>query len=166
MSKNSNKDTRAPINQQESVNKLTDKDKIRMAMGKQLKLDASYYINHPNYAGMAWRWCPDDEVDTYLDIGMRLTPRRSDRTAVKHINSDVSEWVCVAVKNDMKNYLLHMPQEEYDMYFTQPKAARRAELEQAMTRGKVEADDQAAGGGLKTYAGKIGAEGAGYNPVR
>lgn len=155
-----NKENRAPINQKENINKLSDDDKIRMAMGKHKKLDATYYQSLPEYQGMSWRWENDDKVDQYLDIGMQLTPRRADRTGNRQINNDLSEWECRSVGNGMKAYLLHMPSSDYKKYFTDPKAARRADLERAMTGGK--ADDDGVGAGLQTYGGKIGD----HNPIR
>ena len=54
--KGEGKNVRAPIGEESDVNKLSHEDKVRMATGKQLRLDASFYERLPEYQGKQLFW--------------------------------------------------------------------------------------------------------------
>jgi len=172
MSKNDNKDIRSPIGQEADEHKFSDAEKMRIATGRQGVLSADYYIHLPEYKDMAWRWVhySTGDVDRALDLGMLMTHKRKDRIAApKGLHGEnTSEWERKAVGSvDGKPeyaYLMHMPKDEYQKYFLQPNIDRNAEIDRAMGLGEISAEDKAVGGGLKTYAGKIGEES--HNPIR
>jgi hypothetical protein len=170
MSKNGNKQMKAPVGEQEDVNKLSDDEKMRMATGRQGVLDAGHYMRMPEYRGMKWAWFHrnDGSLDRALDLGMNLTPVRTDRVQRKGLGGEMSEWACKAVgsiegKTELA-YLCHMPADEYKKYFVDPGRARQSEIDTAMGLGVVSDSAKDAGGGLQTYAGKI-SEGD-HNPIR
>lgn len=162
--KNTNKSIRQPINEQESVNKMTDAEKVRVATGKQARLDVDHYLRDPQYAGMTFFLCSteDGDVDRWLGLGARPIPRKSKATQVyKGLNDNIaSEWAVfpgVGVDhagNSVANYLLMLPEDEYHKLRVQPKLDRNKAILDALGQGKITEESKAMPQvtGLKTYA--------------
>lgn len=175
MSKNESKDFRPPVGEQESVNKMTDKEKLRVVTGRQGRLNADYYLGLPEYKGhtLFYRHDNDGSIDMALDVGAQLVPKRKSHSPrYKGVNDrGTSEYACVpGVMMDQGHpvtaYLLAMPDEEYEKYFINPVKQRNQDIQNAMGLGKISPEDQEIGGGLKTYAGKIGEEEHQSNLIR
>jgi len=156
--KDGDKNIRAPIGEEKSVNKLSQTEKIRLAMGKQTRLDASFYERLPEYQDMQLFWENDTDgaVEKWLELGAQPVPRKS--RSVKSYegitDSSVSQWEVRQVGAGVKCYLMFMPADEYQALRIDPKEARNAELTQAMGIGKVSEDARVMPGvkGIKTYA--------------
>jgi len=175
MSKQTNKDVRAPIAHQEDVNKVSDDEKHRIAYGRVSVLDASYYQRLPEYQGHTLRWFSDRDgtLERAMDLGMQLVPARTDRVRSKALHGDdTCEWERKAVGSEeghtVYNYLCHMPTDEYEKYFLGPQRKRQQDIDDAMKMGRVSSDSPDAklpgGGEIGTYAAR--ADSAGFNPVR
>lgn len=173
--KEADKNVRQPIGEQDDVNKISDDEKMCMATGRQGILDFSYYTKLPQYEKMAWRLVSDadGDLDKCLDLGMKLTELRKNRTARQQVEKDdrVSEWVRKAVGAiggvTEFLYLCHMPEDEYHTYFIQPNRDRQALINNAIGMGKTDAVTegiaQIKGGDIPTYAAKI--EEGSYNKI-
>jgi len=157
------KNVRAPIGGESSVNKMGQADKVRMAMGKQLRLDASYYERLPEYEDMQLFWENDTDgaVEKWLHLGAELVPRKN--KSLKHFKGFTdraeSEWECVPVGStdsgqQMLAYLLFMPATDYQTLRVDPKEARNSEILDALGMGKSQAEGSVMSNvkGIKTYA--------------
>ncbi len=161
--KGAEKNIRAPIGEEPDINKLSQADKVRMATGKQLNLDASFYERLPEYQGMQLFYENDENgaVEKWLHLGAELVPRRN--KSLKEFkgftDQATSEWECTPVGsnasgNPMLCYLLFMPAEEYQALRVAPKEQRNEEILDALGMGKSQADGQVMSNvkGIKTYA--------------
>lgn len=161
--KGADKNIRAPIGEESDINKLSQADKVRMATGKQLNLDASFYERLPEYQDMQLFYENDENgaVEKWLHLGAELVPRRN--KSLKEFKGFTdqasSEWECTPVGTDatgkpMLCYLLFMPAEEYQVLRVDPKENRNAEVLEALGMGKSQAEGQVMSNvkGLKTYA--------------
>ena len=157
------KDIREPIGEEASVNKLSQSDKIRMAIGKQLRLDASFYERLPEYQDMQlfWENDVDGAVEKWLHLGAELVPRRN--KSLKHFKGFTdraeSEWECVPVGSTdsgqpMLCYLLFMKAEEYHALRIKPKEDRNSEILDALGMGKPQVENKVMPNvqGIRTYA--------------
>jgi len=159
-------DVRPPIGESDTDVKLTatESSKIRAATGRNLRMDASYYLGLPEYKDMTlfWKHDNDGSIDVALDLGAQLVPKRKSRVPqYKGVNDrGTSEYECKpGVYMDqgypVTAYLMAMPKEEYHKYYIQPNRDRNAELQEALTRGQVDAKAKAVGSALETYAANI-----------
>lgn len=161
--KGAEKNIRAPIGEEPNINKLSQADKVRMATGKQLNLDASFYERLPEYQDMQLFYENDENgaVEKWLHLGAELVPRRN--KSLKEFkgftDQATSEWECSPVGTDatgkaMLCYLLFMPAKEYQMLRIDPKVQRNEEILDALGMGKSQADGAVMSNvkGIKTYA--------------
>jgi len=161
--KKAEKNIRAPIGEEPDVNKLSQAEKVRMATGKQLNMDASFYERLPEYQGMQLFWENDENgaVERWLHLGAELVPRKN--KSLKEFKGFTdqasSEWECVPVGANssggaMLAYLLFMPAEEYQALRVDPKEARNNEILDALGMGKSQAEGAVMSNvkGIKTYA--------------
>jgi len=161
--KEQDKDIRAPIGRETTVSKLSQEEKIRLATGKQLRMDASFYERLDEYKNMQLFWENDEDgaVEKWLHLGAELVPRRN--KSLKHFKGFTdraeSEWECVPVGSKTTGqpllaYLLFMPKEDYHALRIAPKEQRNQEILDALRVGKSQADGQIMPNvkGLKTYA--------------
>jgi hypothetical protein len=171
--KNANKNIRAPLGEETTVNQMSQSDKIRMATGKQARLDASFYARLPEYQGkqLFWENDIDGQVEKWLHLGAELVPRRS--KSLKHFKGFTdraeSEWECVPTGGDgngnqMLTYLLVMDAEDYQSLRIDPKNARNQEILDALGHGKSQTDQIMPNvKGLKTYAPNLPTGGRGFD---
>ena len=161
--KGENKNIRAPIGEESSVNKLSQDAKIRMAMGKQMRLDASFYERLPEYQGkqLFWENRVDGAVEKWLHLGAALVSRKSKSLKEYKGFTDKaeSEWECVPVGSDDSGqpimcYLLVMDAEEYQSLRIDPKKQRNGEILEALGMGKSQAEGAVMSNvkGIRTYA--------------
>jgi hypothetical protein len=161
--KGADKDIRAPIGEEAATNKMSQGDKIRMATGKQLNLDASFYERLPKYQSMQLFYENDENgaVERWLHIGAELVPRQSKSLKEFKGFTDraTSEWECTPVGTDATGkpllcYLLFMPAEDYQTLRVAPKENRNAEILGALGMGKSQAEGAVMPNvkGIKTYA--------------
>ncbi len=161
--KEAGKNVRAPIGEEAATNKMSQSDKVRMATGKQLNLDASFYERLPEYEGMQLFYENDENgaVEKWLHLGAALVPRRSKSLKVFKGFTDraTSEWECTPVGTDATGkpllcYLLFMPAEDYQSLRVAPKEARNGEILDALGMGKSQAEGSVMSNvkGIKTYA--------------
>lgn len=161
--KENDKNIRAPIGQESSVNKMSKADKQRMAMGKQLRLDASFYVSLPEYEDMQLFWENDTDggVDKWLHLGAELVPRKN--KSLKEFKGftdrSMSEWECVPVGSTDAGqpilcYLLFMPKETYYELRVEPKEIRNKEILDALGIGRAPdtAKVMPTVKGIRTYA--------------
>ena len=163
------KDTRAPMGEESTVNKITDAEKTRMAMGPQLRIDTSHYERMPEYQDMQlFGALSDGDVDRWIALGAKPVPRASKAGIIyKGINDRMdSEYqiypaVSVVEGRPIDMFLLFMPKEEYQKYKIDPIDHRNAEIRKAMGIGKADTDGEAVMTnvkGLKTYAPNVSAD--------
>jgi len=161
--KEQNKNIRPPIGEEKDINKLSKADKIRMATGKQLRLDVSFYSRLPEYENMTLFLEEDRNgaVERWLHIGASLVPRRSKSLVSFKGFTDrpESEWACFPVGSDeagntLMNFLMFMPKEEYYALRIAPKEARNKEILEALGHGRVAEGERVMPGvsGIRTYA--------------
>ena len=161
--KEGDKNIRAPIGDEVVTNKLSQSDKVRMATGKQLNLDASFYERLPEYEGMQLFYENDENgaVEKWLHLGAGLVKRRSKSLKEFKGFTDraTSEWECTPVGTDNTGkpllcYLLFMPAEDYQALKIDPKEARNKEILTALGMGKSQAEGAVMSNvkGIKTYA--------------
>ena len=177
------KETRAPIGEQSSINKMTDAEKARVAIKTSLRLDADHYLRMPEYQDMQLFWASSDkgEVDKWISLGAQPVPRKTKAAKVyKGINDgSTSEYEMVPAVSVIEgvainNFLLFMTKEDYQKYRIDPKEARNAEIRTAMGIGKANlgGEGDKAGSvmpgvkGLKTYAPVVGGEGRGLDVIQ
>jgi hypothetical protein len=163
-SKNSNKEIRQEVGDQTHVNKMTDAEKVRVAIGKQSRLDASQYLRDPENEGYTLFWCSTEngEVDKWLGLGAEPVRAKSKAAKVyKGLNDNIaSEYACVPgvgvdeAGNAVTNYLLKLPEEEYEKLRIQPKLSRNHAILEALGVGRIEEESKTMPQvkGLKTYA--------------
>lgn len=177
MTKNANKNTRAPIGEQSSVNKMTDAEKTRVATGQQVRLDVEHYLRMPEYQDKVLFWASTDkgDVDRWLSLGAQPVPRRTKAAKVyKGINDRCdSEYemvpsVSVIEGVAIDNYLLFMTKEDYQKFRVDPNMNRNAEIRRAMGIGKADEDARVMPSvrGLKTYAPHVSSENTGLEVAR
>ncbi len=167
------KNTRAPIGEETTVNKLSQSEKVRMATGKQLRLDASFYQRLPEYKDKTLFWENDEDgaVERWLHLGAELVPRKS--KSLKHFKGFTdrteSEWECVPVGSKTGGqpllcYLLFMPEKDYHSLRIEPKEVRNKEILDAMGIGKApeESRTMPTVTGIKTYAPNLPTGGKGF----
>jgi len=170
--KNAGKNIRPPVGVEATANKLSQADKIRMATGKQLRLDASFYERLPEYSEMQLFWENDEDgaVERWLHLGAALVPRKS--KSLKHFKGFTdraeSEWECVPVGttntgNTLLCYLLFLPKDEYHALRIAPKEQRNQEVMAALGQGKAPEDAKVMGSvtGIQTYAPNLPTGGKG-----
>lgn len=165
MSRHNDKQERAPIGTQTTVNKMTDTEKHRNVIGQQKRINYDHYLEMPEYKDMQLFIAHSDgDVDRWLAAGAQPVPRASQSQRIfKGINDRMqSEYqiypaVSVIDGHPIDAFLLFMPKEDYNRVKIEPLQNRQAELERAMGIGK--SDD---GGavmpnvkGLKTYAPNV-----------
>lgn len=161
--KEGDKDIRAPIGEEPDINKLSQEDKIRMATGKQRRLDSSFYERLPEYQDkqLFWENDLDGAVEKWLHLGAELVRRKS--KSLKHFKGftdrAASEWECVPVGSSdtgqpIMCYLLSMDAKEYHALRIAPKEARNNELLEALGMGKAQVEGKVMPTvhGIKTYA--------------
>ena len=161
--KGENKNIRAPIGEESSVNKLSQDAKIRMAMGRQMRLDSSFYEQLPEYLDMQLfrENDTDGAVEKWLHLGAELVPRKS--KSLKHFkgfgDQSQSEWECTPVGTDDTGrtilcYLLFMPKEDYQALRIDPKKQRNGEILEALGMGRSQAEGAVMSNvkGIRTYA--------------
>lgn len=172
-SKNQDKNIRAPIGEETTVNKLSHEEKVRMASGKQLRLDASFYQRLPEYKEMTLFWENDEDgqVEKWLHLGASLVQRQSKslKTFKGFTDRAESEWECVPVGSKTGGqpllcYLLSMPDDEYHALRIAPKETRNKEILTALGIGKVQDDAKVMPKvtGIKTYAPNLPTGGKGF----
>jgi hypothetical protein len=169
--KSENKNIRAAIGEETTVNKMSMPDKVRLATGRQARLDASFYQKLPQYQDMQlfWKSDKDGEVERWLHLGAELVPRlnKSLKNFKGFTDKEQGEWECVPVGGGELNYLLFMPYEDYQALVVKPKEDRNQEILDAMGIGK--ADDGARNmpevKGIKTYAPNLITGGKGFEQV-
>ena len=159
------RETRAPIGEQSSVNKMNDAEKTRMAMGPQLRIDTSHYERMEEYKGMQlFGALSDGDVDRWLALGAKPVPRVSKSSAIyKGINDrmdteyQVYPAVSVVEGRPIDMFLLFMPVEDYKKFKIDPLEKRNQEIRAAMGIGKVDSEAQVMSNvkGLKTYAPNV-----------
>jgi len=168
---------RAPIGQQSSVNKMTDQEKVRVAVKNSLRMDVDHYLRMPKYAEMQLFWASTDkgEVDKWLSLGAQPVPRETKAGKVykginDRINSEYEMVPAVSVVDGIAidNYLLFMTKEDYKTYRIDPKEARNAEIRAAMGIGKADDDARVMPSvkGLKTYAPNVSQGNTGLEVAR
>ena len=168
--KNQNKDIRAPIGGEETVNKMTQSERVRMAQGKQMRLDASFYNRLPEYEGhtLFWESTHNGDVEKWLHLGAELVPRRSKslKEYKGFTDQSISEWECVPVDKDdggnvIYNYLLSLESDDYHALRIAPKEQHNKEMVDALGRGKTEEQVMPHVKGLQTYAPNLPTGGKG-----
>ena len=173
MAKN-DKNTRAPIGEQSSVNKMTDAEKSRVAIKTSMRLEVDHYLRMPEYQDMQLFWASTDkgEVDKWLSLGAQPVPRKTQAAKIyKGINDRCnSEYEMVPAVSVIEgipidNYLLFMTKEDYQKLRIDPKEARNAEIRAAMGIGKAnEGQESTVMPGvkdLKTYAPNVSQQSTG-----
>lgn len=171
--KNANKDIRQPVGMEESVHKMSESERIRLATGKQARLDASFYASMPEYRDkqLFWENDIDGQVEKWLHLGAELVPRRN--KSLKHFegftDKSDSQWECVPTGADgnggqMMTYLLFMDKDEYQRLRIDPKNARNKEITNQLGIGVSQADGPVMPNvkGLKTYAPNLPTGGRGF----
>lgn len=161
--KGQGKDVREPVGKEAASTALSQKEKVRMAMGAQTTIDSTFYENMPEYEGMQLFYENDEkgQVEKWLHLGAILIPRRS--KSLQHFKGFTdraeSEWECVPVGKDGSGktimcYLLGLPIDEYHALRIAPKEQRNQEILNAMGMGKIREEDNIMSNvtGLKTYA--------------
>lgn len=161
-----NKNTREPIGNQSSVNKMDDAEKTRMAIGPQLRIDTRHYEMMTEYADMQlFGALSDGDVDRWLALGAKPVPRVSkSQTIYKGINDRMStEYqvypaVSVVEGRPIDMFLLFMPKEDYQKYKIDPLNLRNEQIRAAMGIGLVDEEARVMSNvkGLKTYAPNVG----------
>lgn len=172
--KNANKDVRAPVGIEQDVNKLSQSEKVRLATGKQARLDASFYNRLPEYQGKTLFWENDQDgtVEKWLSLGAELVLRRSASGKIYkgfNDNRGVSEWECRPVGSDGRGgtlmaYLLVMTDEDYHALRIAPHDQRNQDVLDALGLGKANVDERVMPQvkGLKTYAPNLPTGGRGF----
>ena len=160
--KNQDKNIRPPIGEESAINKMSQSDKVRMATGKQMRLDATFYEQLPEYREMQlfWENDMDGAVERWLHLGAELVPRRN--KSLKYFKGFTdraeSEWECVPVgSNDSGQpilcYLLFMLASDYQTLRIAPKEERNKEILKALGMGKSQTDAVMSNvEGIQTYA--------------
>ena len=170
------KNIRAPIGQEENINKMSQKDRVRMAMGKQATLDLSFYNSLPEYQGKTLFWENDQngQVEKWLQLGAELVKRRS--SAQKEFkgvtDKSLSEWESRPVGPDgsggkLVAYALSLDSDDYHALRIAPKEARQEEIMEALGAGKANLTEKVMPGvtGLKTYAPNLPTGGKGLEII-
>jgi len=170
------RESRAPIGNQTTVNKMTDAEKTRMAIGPQLRIDTSHYEQMEDYRGMQlFGALSDGDVDRWLALGAKPVPRVSKAGKIyKGINDrldteyQIYPAVSVVDGRPVDMFLLYMPKEDYDKYKLEPLRKRNEEIKQAMGIGRIDEDSRVMSNvkGLKTYAPNVGGGETGLSTVR
>lgn len=171
--KEQDKDVRAPIGEESNVNKMSTEEKIRMATGKQTRLDASFYQRLPEYQGMQLFWENDEDgaVEKWLHLGAELVKRRSKslKSFKGFTDRAESDWECVPVGSKTGGqpllcYLLFMPVEDYNSLRIEPKEARNKEILDKLGIGKASEESKVMSNvsGIKTYAPNLPTGGTGF----
>ena len=171
--KENDKNVRAPIGEEAATNKMSHTDKGRMATGKQLNLDASFYERLLEYDGMKLFYENDENgaVEKSLHLCASLVPRRN--KSLKEFKGFTdrasSDWECTPVGTDSAGkpllcYLLFMPAEEYHALKVAPKEARNGEILDALGMGKSQTEGAVMSNvkGIKTYAPNLPTGGKGF----
>jgi len=165
---------RKTVTDDQAIGKSLDKlDKIRMATGKQRRLDADYYAAQPKYQDKQLMWVNDmdGEVQKWLQLGASLVPRENKtmREWEGFTDKATSKWECVqGVGVDQGGtpidaYLLFMDAEEYNEIKIEPLRQRQAEISRSMGMGEASREGNE---DLQTYAPELPTGGRGYNQVR
>jgi len=170
------KTTRAPIGEQSEINKMTDKEKARVAIGHTKRLDADHYLRMPEYQDKVLFWAlSNGEADKWLSLGAQPVPRKTKAGKVyKGINDRInSEWeivpsVSVIEGTPIDAFLLFMTKEDYEMYRVNPVRNRNEEIREAMGIGVVDDDARVMPSvkGLKSYAPHVSNENRGLEVRR
>jgi len=170
------KETREPIGNQSSVNKMDDAEKTRMAIGPQLRIDTHHYEMMPEYEDMQlFGALSDGDVDRWLALGAKPVPRVSkSNTIYKGINDrmdteyQVYPAVSVIEGRPIDMFLLFMPKEDYQKFKIDPLNKRNEEIRTAMGIGIVDEEARVMPNvkGLKTYAPNVGEGETGLNIKR
>ncbi len=148
--------------------------KIRMAQGKQRRLDASYYENLPEYQNKSFMWINDmdGDVEKWLHLGAELVPRqnKSMRYYEGFTDRAASEWEMVpGVGSDDKGntitaYLLMMDADLYHQLKIQPQADKNNHIRNAMGVN-IDSESKKLGGGLQTYSPNLPTGGQGFQQI-
>jgi hypothetical protein len=165
--KNENKNIRSELGAEESPHKMSKSEEIRVATGKQMRLDWSHYRRLPEYDGFTLFGCNDEngEVDSWLQLGAEPVKRRAkSRKIFPGLNDkSTSEYEYVEVGKDeagnpIKCYLLSMPEERYHELKIGPQNTRNQAIRESMGMGVMDNDGQGKVmphiGGIRTYAPK------------
>ena len=162
MSKNKHPQKHPIIDQEDGLRerKLTKQERIKSALGRELRLDASHYMRMPKYEGKQFMWINDKngEVEKWLRNGAALVPRETGigKEWEGFSSRNTGQWECVEGTGTLDSgalhhtYLLIMDAEDYNEIKIEPLKERQREILAALGRGKTK--DAAVGGGLKTYA--------------
>jgi len=173
MTKNANKNIRAPLGNESTVSKMSDSEKVRLAQGKQARLDASFYEGLSEYEGkqLFWENDMDGQVERWLHLGAELVPRRTKslKTFKGFTDKATSEWECVPGGGDgnggqMLVYLLFMDAKEYQKLRIDPNKKRNKEILDVLHQGRSQAEGTVMPNikGLKTYAPELPTGGSGF----
>lgn len=171
------RETRAPIGEQSSVNKMTDAERSRVAIGNSLRLDVAHYLRMPEYQDKTLFWASTDkgDVDKWISLGAQPVPRKSRAAKIyKGINDrgnseyEMVPAVAVIEGVPIDNYLLFMTKEDYIKYRIDPKEQRNREIREAMGIGMADSEARTMPNvkGLKTYAPHVSAEHKGLEVKR
>lgn len=168
--------TRKPIGNESSVNKMTDAEKTRMAMGPQLRIDTSHYEAMSEYRDMQlFGALSDGDVDRWLALGAQPVPRVSKSSFIyKGINDrleteyQVYPAVSVVEGRPIDMFLLFMPKEDYQKFKIDPLNKRNEEIRAAMGIGKIDDGSRVMSSvkGLKTYAPHVSEDKKGIDVER
>lgn len=160
------RETKKPIGNESSVNKMDDAEKTRMAIGPQLRIDTHHYEMMPEYKDMQlFGALSDGDVDRWLALGAKPVPRVSKASTIyKGINDrlqteyQVYPAVSVVEGRPIDMFLLFMPREDYQKFKINPLNKRNEEIRAAMGIGKVDPEARVMSNvtGLKTYAPNVG----------
>ena len=161
-----NKETRANIGNQSSVNKMDDDERTRLAIGPQLRIDTSHYEQMEEYRDMTlFGALSDGDVDRWLALGAKPVPRTSKSSVIYPGINDrmqteyqVYPAVSVVEGRPIDMFLLYMPKEDYRKCKIDPLDKRNAEIRDAMGIGRVDEESRVMSNvkGLKTYAPNTG----------
>tara|TARA_R110000868_G_scaffold142824_4_gene360354 strand:- start:587 stop:1138 length:552 start_codon:yes stop_codon:yes gene_type:complete len=162
------KQQRAPISTQTSVNKMTDTEQVRTAIGAQKRIDYEHYLRMPEYKDkQLFLAHSNGDVDRWLALGAQPVPRVSKSTTIyKGINdrmdTEYQVYPSVSVIDGLPidAFLLFMEVDEYHRLKVAPLQNRQQELDKAMGIGKA-SDSVADMGhvkGLKTYAPNVASD--------
>lgn len=167
MAKSKDKNTRAPVGEEESVHKFTNVDKSRAATGVRRRMDIDHYLAMPEYQDMQLFWATsrNGDVEAKIAAGAQPVPKQGAAGKVyKGINDrstdeyEIAHSVSVVDGVSEDNFLMFMPKEDYHNAFIEPNNARNREISKAMGIGKIDAESSTMPNvkGLKTYAPNVG----------
>ncbi|NOY72207.1 MAG: hypothetical protein GXP14_07490 [Gammaproteobacteria bacterium] len=162
---NANKNIRSPIGAETSHHKMSKAEEIRIATGKQKRIDWDHYTRLPEYEGMRLFGCNDEdgELNSWFQLGAEPVKRqgksRKTFAGINDTSASEYEYVEVGVNqygNPIKCYLLFIPEKRYLELKIEPQNARNQAIRDSMGMGVMNNDGQGKImpniKGLQTYA--------------